>query len=226
MAWKDPYGILGVGRGAPLSEIKRAYRKLALSAHPDVGDNPDAQRFREVHEAYETLNEMEQRRPRRIKVMRAPDRSGYAGATQVEPRGRPEPIRRRRPVNVIDDFGIVSPSVGEILDHIAQNFFGFHQKSHGPHRRLGVEIVLDAREAFFGVTVPIEMPVYVRCDRCWGSGGEWAVCPLCHGYGMMEIAHSVRLEIPPGARSGERHQIDLRSAGIENLLLDVTVVVA
>jgi DnaJ-class molecular chaperone len=142
MAWKDPYAILGVGRAAPLSEIKRAYRKLAFSAHPDIGDNPDAQGFREVHEAYETLNEMEQRRPRRIKVVRAPDRSGYAGTTQVEPCGRPEPIRRRRPVNIIDDFGIVSPSVGEILDHIAQNFFGFHQKSHGSCQRLGVDIVL------------------------------------------------------------------------------------
>ena len=193
MAWKDPYAILGVGHGAPLSEIKRAYRKLAFSAHPDVGDNPDAQRFREVHEAYEILNEMEQRRPSRIKVVRAPDRSGYAGTTHVEPRRRPEPIRRRRPVNVIDDFGTVSPSVGEILDHIAQNLFGFHQKSHGSHRRLGVEIVLDTREAFFGASVPIEVPVYARCGRCGGSGGEWSVCSL---------------------------------AGIEILLLDVTIVVA
>src|SRR5258708_21435368 len=161
MAWKDPYAILGVRRGAPLSEIKRAYRKLAFSAHPDVGDNPDVQRFREVHEAYETLNEMEQRRPCRIKVVRAPDRSGYAGTTHVEPRRRPEPIRRRRPVNVIDDFGTVSPSVGEILDHIGQNFFGFHQKSHGSRRRLGVEIVLDTREAFFGVTCRSKCP-YTR----------------------------------------------------------------
>jgi len=43
---------------------------------------------------------------------------------------------------------------------------------------------------------------------------------------MMEITHRVRLEIPPGARSGDRHQIDLRSAGIENLLLNLTIVVA
>ena len=226
MAWKDPYAILGVGRGAPLSEIKRAYRKLAFSAHPDVGDNPDAQRFREVHEAYAALKEMEQRRPRRIKVVRAPDRSGHVGTMHAGPQGRPEPIRRTRPVNVIDDFGTVSPSVGEILDHIAQNFFGFHQKSHGSCRRLGVEIVLDTREAFFGVSMPIEVPVYARCGRCGGSGGEWAVCPLCHGYGMMETAHSIRLEIPPEVRSGDRYQIDLRRAGIENLLLDVMIVVA
>ncbi len=64
--------ILGVGHGAPLSEIKRAYRKLAFSLHPDVGDDPDETRFREAHEAYQALMQTEQRRPRRIKVMRAP----------------------------------------------------------------------------------------------------------------------------------------------------------
>ena len=226
MAWKDPYAILGVARGTPLSEIKRAYRKLAFNLHPDVGDEPDETRFREAHEAYQALIQMEQGRPHRIKVVRAPDRSGRTGTMHAEPRGRPEPIRRRRPVHVIDDFETVSPSVGEILDHIAQNFFGFHQKSHGSCQRLGVEIVLDTREAFFGVSMPIEVPVYVRCSRCGGSGGEWGVCPLCHGYGMMEIAHSVRLEIPPGAQSGDRYQIDLRSGGIENLMLDAKIVVA
>src|SRR5712692_8894280 len=107
MAWKDPYAILGVGRGAPLSEIKRAYRKLAFGLHPDVGDDPDETRFQEAHEAYQALIQMEQRGPRRIKVVRAPDRSGYAGTTHLEPRGRPEVIRRRLPVNVIDDFATV-----------------------------------------------------------------------------------------------------------------------
>jgi molecular chaperone DnaJ len=226
MAWKDPYAILGVGRGAPLLEIKRAYRKLAFSLHPDVGDDPDETRFREAHEAYQALIQIEQRRPRSIKVVRARDRSGHAGTMHVEPRERPEPIRRRPPVNVIDDFGTVSPSVGEILDHIAQNFFGFHQKSRGSRRYLGVEVVLDRTEAFFGVSLPIEVPVYARCDRCGGSGGDWGVCASCHGYGMAETSWTVALEIPPGARSGDRYQIDLRSAGIENLVLDVTIVVA
>ena len=124
MAWKDPYAILGVGRGAPLSEIKRAYRKLAFSAHPDAGDNPDAQRFRELHEAYAALNEMQQRRARRIKVVRAPDHSGYAGMPYMEPRRGPEPLRRRDPDNVIDDFGTVSPSVGEILLGLFYAWFG------------------------------------------------------------------------------------------------------
>jgi hypothetical protein len=55
--------------------------------------------------------------------------------------------------------------------------------------------------------------------------GEWVACPLCHGHGMMAIAHSVRLEIPPGAQSGDRYQIDLWSEGSENLLLDMAVIV-
>jgi DnaJ-class molecular chaperone len=226
MARKDSYVILGVRPGAQLSEIARAYRKVGFSAHPDISDALYAQRFREACDAYETLKEKERRRLRRINVMRAPDCSGHAAAIHSEPRGRPELIRPRRPVNLIDDFATVRPSVGEILDHIAQNFFGFHQKSLGSRRCLGVEVVLDRPEAFFGVSLPIEVPVYARCDRCWGSGGDWGVCASCHGYGLAETSRTVALEIAAGAQTGERYQIDLRSKGIENLVLDVTIVVA
>ena len=79
MAWKDPYAILGVGRDAPFSEIKRAYRKLAFSLHPDVGDDPDETRFREAHEAYQALIQMEQPRPAR--------NQSRAGAGPLWPRG-------------------------------------------------------------------------------------------------------------------------------------------
>ena len=43
---------------------------------------------------------------------------------------------------------------------------------------------------------------------------------------MAETSWTVALEIPPGAEPGERAQLDLRGAGIENLVLDVTIVVA
>jgi hypothetical protein len=42
---------------------------------------------------------------------------------------------------------------------------------------------------------------------------------------MAETSRTVALEIASGARTGERYQIDLRGAGIENLVLDVTIVV-
>jgi len=35
----DPYEILGVEMDAPINTIKKAYRKLALSVHPDRNVN-------------------------------------------------------------------------------------------------------------------------------------------------------------------------------------------
>ncbi len=53
------YVRLEVAPTAPHTEITRAYRRLALSAHPDAHpDDPDAaRRFREITEAYEVLGD-------------------------------------------------------------------------------------------------------------------------------------------------------------------------
>ena len=34
---RDPYAVLGVPRNAKNEEIKRAYRKLMMTNHPDMG---------------------------------------------------------------------------------------------------------------------------------------------------------------------------------------------
>jgi molecular chaperone DnaJ len=60
---KDFYGVLGVDKDASANDIKKAYRKLARTLHPDAkpGDAAAEQRFKEVGEAYAVLSDPEQR---------------------------------------------------------------------------------------------------------------------------------------------------------------------
>ena len=59
----DYYELLGVSRGAGTDDIKKAYRKLALKYHPDrnKGSKENADRFKQVTEAYEILRDSEKR---------------------------------------------------------------------------------------------------------------------------------------------------------------------
>lgn len=50
---KSPHDILGVSPDASKEEIKRAYKKLAMKAHPDKGGDPE--RFKEISGAYEAM---------------------------------------------------------------------------------------------------------------------------------------------------------------------------
>lgn len=62
MQFKDYYDTLGVNRGAPAEEIKRAYRKLARKYHPDVSKEKNAEaKFKDLQEAYEVLKDPEKR---------------------------------------------------------------------------------------------------------------------------------------------------------------------
>jgi molecular chaperone DnaJ len=214
MPKRDLYRILGVSTRAAPGEIKRAYRRIVFDVHPDVGERPDAERFREAHEAYETLSNPDRRRSYDV---------------EISIRRRPlsaEPLRPKAPVTVLDDFLMIRPSIDEVLDQIAQNFFGYREKSGGRQRRLGMEAILDADEARFGCRVPFRVPCFVRCRSCDGAGEWWGLCPNCYGRGIVESARELILEIPPGARDGETFEVELGDVGIGNLLLEVRVIVA
>ncbi|GAN09114.1 DnaJ homolog subfamily C member 7-like [Mucor ambiguus] len=60
---KDYYKILGLTKTASETEIKKAYRKLALQYHPDknAGDDKAEARFKEVGEAYAILSDPEKK---------------------------------------------------------------------------------------------------------------------------------------------------------------------
>ena len=63
MTKQDYYEILGIERDSSKSEIKKAYRKLALKYHPDK--NPDKkaeEKFKEISEAYAVLYDDEKRK--------------------------------------------------------------------------------------------------------------------------------------------------------------------
>src|SRR5271154_4845916 len=73
MSKRDYYEVLGVSKGAPVDEIKKAYRKVAMQFHPDrnPGDKGAEDKFKEAAEAYEVLSDADKRAQY--------DRYGHAG---------------------------------------------------------------------------------------------------------------------------------------------------
>jgi len=60
---KDYYQTLGIKKDANEKEIKKAFRRLAKTYHPDANPSPSAEsKFKEINEAYTTLGDPEKRK--------------------------------------------------------------------------------------------------------------------------------------------------------------------
>lgn len=124
MTLKECYAVLDLKPGATLADVKRAYRRLAFSLHPDLNpDIPDApRRFQILNEAYVQLTNAPADRARagsaagswggtrdRAKAGKAYDKARKAegGATGESSGSRPrsaEPTRGRAKDEVLKDI--------------------------------------------------------------------------------------------------------------------------
>lgn len=170
----DLYRLLGVARDASPDDIKRSYRQLARSLHPDANpDNPDAEaRFKEVAQAYEILSDPEKRaRYDRYGSAGGPGGGGAAG----------------------DPFGFGG---GGGLGDIFEAFFGAAgagggRGQTGPQRGVDLEatVDLDFESAVFGAQEPVTVRTAVACDRCEATGAAPGTsperCTECQGSGQV-----------------------------------------
>ena len=174
METKDLYKVLGVSKKASQEEIRRTYRKLARTYHPDANrDDPKAEeRFKEIQHAYEILSNPEKRReydegPRTLFGTGSPQ-GGNAGG--------------RRSAN----FSDLSDLFGNLGDVFGGAPRGQPQATRGDD--VTVNVTLRFKDALVGVTTRIAAPIEEACEGCRGTGAAAGtaprVCPECSGRGV------------------------------------------
>lgn len=173
MAKQDYYELLGVSKNADEKEIKRAYKKLAMKYHPDrtKGDKEKEEKFKEIQEAYEVLNDKEK------KAMY--DQYGHAAFEQGGGFGGGSGFG--------GGFGGFEDIFSEMFGGGFGGGRGRQRVVRGDDLRYDLEITLE--EAVKGVKKDIRIRTLVPCDSCHGSGAEKGskveTCPTCHGAGRI-----------------------------------------
>jgi len=164
----DYYEILEVNRNASETEIKKAYRRLAVQYHPDK--NPDDKaaenKFKELSEAYAILCD-----PQKRATYDQFGHAGVNGAGGFSGGGF--------------DFG------GAPFEDIFGDIFGGSRRA-GRGRRgddLRYNLTISFEEAAFGVEKKLQLPRSQPCDSCQGSGARSGTspqtCGTCRGAGQV-----------------------------------------
>lgn len=185
MAKRDYYEVLGVGRSADETELKKAYRKLARQYHPDAnpGDAKAAEKFKELTEAYEVLSDQDKRAQY--------DRFGHAAFEQGTG-GGPGGFGG----GFSGDFGGFGG-----MDDIFDMMFGggVRRQRTGPEKGsdLQYELEIDFVDAALGKEVELEIPRTEACDTCHGTGAKPGTkaetCSHCKGSGQVSFVQNTIL---------------------------------
>ncbi|MCF2906810.1 molecular chaperone DnaJ [Pseudoalteromonas sp. DL2-H2.2] len=173
MSKQDYYDVLGVSKDAGEREIKKAYKRLAMKYHPDrtAGDAELEAKFKEVKEAYEVLTDSQKRQMY--------DQYGHAAFEQNGGAGH-------------GGFG-GGADFGDIFGDVFGDIFGGGRRQSRQQRGADLRYSLDLslEDAVRGKEVEIQVPTWVSCKPCDGSGAKSGskpkTCSTCHGAGQVQM---------------------------------------
>jgi molecular chaperone DnaJ len=170
----DYYELLGVGRDADASAIKKKYRKLAMQYHPDRNDTPEAEaKFKELSEAYEVLSNPEKRQ--------LYDRFGHEG------------LKGQMGGGGFGGFEDIFEGFGDIFGDL----FGGRRGRRGPPRGddLRIDIQVSLADCLQERERTIEVPYDLNCEPCDGTGAEdgkaLEICKTCGGHGQVTMGSGI-----------------------------------
>jgi DnaJ-class molecular chaperone len=106
-----------------------------------------------------------------------------------------------------------------VLDRMRHSFFG-----RARHADRAADIVVTPQEAFWGATVPLDVPVTRTCGCCGGRGEVWnAWCAECAGDGDLPARHAVRVRIPAGVKDGARLRSRVAAPAVRQTVIDARI---
>lgn len=215
---KDYYEVLGIDRNADGNAVKKAYRKLAKKYHPDTNhDNPQAEeKFKEVTEAYNVLNDAEKRKLYDQFGHAAFEEEFGAAGSHENPRGNYQDFHYNGSDIDLDDL------LHNIFGH-SGGFKGSHFKAHFG-RDFGQNAFYGAEDASYrkgqDMTAQVEVSfeeAALGCDK------------MIHFQNPDGSLESLQVHIPAGIDNGQK--VRLKGKGMPgrnggepgNLLLEVKV---
>jgi DnaJ homolog subfamily A member 2 len=202
------YNILGLNNQASDEDVKKAYRKLAMTHHPDKGG--DENKFKEITQAYEkiTNKNFDDHNPRNNDHFDPFDmmfRHHFGAHRQTNVNVSAGQQKQKRKVLIEKNIEI---SLKELFHGVTRKL-SIKNEENCPHcnnvctrcNGSGTIIVEERRQMGFASFINTSIR---PCDRCKGSGKQIITneCKICNNTRKINVDKVINIDIEPGHKIG------------------------